>query len=58
MGLCNSNMLLLGSSICLIKNGLLELVCMCDSNVDYYNFEHLYYTNLITNLIYTNINYI
>ena len=35
-------MLLLGSHICLIKNGLIELICMCDSNVHYYNLEHFY----------------
>ena len=33
-------MLLLGSHISLIKNGLIELLCMCDSNVHYYNLEH------------------
>ena len=36
-------MLLLGSHICLIINGLIELICMCDSNVHYYNFEHVIY---------------
>ena len=34
------------------KNGIIELICMCDSNVHYYNLEHLYYMNLITNLNY------
>ena len=32
-------MLLLESHICLIKNGLIELICMCGSNVHYYNLE-------------------
>ena len=40
------------------KNGLLEFVCMCDSNVHYYNFEHFISYNLITNLTYTIINYV
>ena len=33
-------MLLLGSHICLIKNGQIELICRCDYNVHYYNLEH------------------
>ena len=31
-------MLLLGTHICLIKKGQIELICMCDSNVHYYNY--------------------
>ena len=35
------------------KKGQIELLCMCDSNVHYYNYIYeLYYMNLITNIDY------
>ena len=38
-GLCDSNVTFRIAHM-FNKNGLIELICMCDSNVHYYNLEH------------------